>query len=237
MMRFLKPGNKHVVLHAHATAWGIYIYLIFFKFYRPFAHKRSFSVVGHSKPLTYLTVLILGSRSEVIITFLTSAAIFFKIKGQSERLHPTRYQAIQSRLNNSVLDVSGPIRNPRLPLMGFAPAYAALDNRKPPILLSSGKKSPDYLRLFYHRCRSGFPQKTYDFILILVQPFTAYAVEAIRAMKKDLPILAWWTAPAEAHLRLLGPFEHMWNSRPSVESFDGRTAMKAKFEVHNHNQS
>ncbi|KAJ4466121.1 hypothetical protein C8J55DRAFT_527457 [Lentinula edodes] len=146
MMRFLKPGNKHVVLHAHATAQrGTYIYLIFFKFYRPFAHKRSFSVVGHSKPLTYLAVLILESRFEVIITFSTGVAMLFKIKGHSERLHPTRYQAIQSPLN--VLDVSGPICNPRLPLMGFAPAYDALHNRERLILLPSGKKSPDYLRL------------------------------------------------------------------------------------------
>ncbi|KAH7870648.1 uncharacterized protein C8R40DRAFT_637073 [Lentinula edodes] len=122
MMRFLKPGNKHVVLHAHATAQQ-----------------------GHSKPLTYLAVLILESRFEVITTFSTSVAMLFKIKGQSERLHPTRYQAIQSRLN--VLDVSGPICNPRLPLMGFAPAYDALHNREPLILLPSGKKSPDYLRL------------------------------------------------------------------------------------------
>ncbi|KAJ3857556.1 hypothetical protein EV368DRAFT_77621 [Lentinula lateritia] len=105
--------------------------------------------------------------------------MFFRIKGQFERLNPTRYQAIQSRLNNSVLDISGLIRDPRLPLMGFAPAYY-YTIEGPLICVSSGKKIAGLLA----------PS------LAIIDPFTTHAVEAMQAMEKDLPILTWWTASA-----------------------------------------
>ncbi|KAJ3784842.1 hypothetical protein GGU10DRAFT_399990 [Lentinula aff. detonsa] len=182
--------SKHIVLHAHAIAWG------------------------HNKPLASLAVLIVESFPEVVVTFLTSASMLPRIMSELERLDPSHSQVIGSRLH--VLDISGAILDPRLPLAGFALAYAASSvcrRGKLSLVVPPVKQSPTYLLPLWESS---------------MQPFTAYAIEAIRVIAKDTPILAWWTAPAGALLRLLGPSSIGGMADTSIETLDGRAAMKAK---------
>ncbi|KAJ3743562.1 hypothetical protein DFH05DRAFT_1618923 [Lentinula detonsa] len=163
--------NKHIVLHAHAIAWG------------------------HNKPSASLAVLIVESCPEMVVTFLTSASMLPRIMSELERRDPSHLaQAIRTRLH--VLDISGAILDPRLPLAGFELADADLQKGK-----------------------AAF---------VVPPPFTVYAIEAIRVIAKGTPILAWWTAPARALLPLLGPSSIGGMANPSIETLDGRAAMKAK---------
>lgn len=147
---------------------------------------------------------------------------------------------------SSVIDISGPIVDPRLPLAEFSPAYLALQKSEAVNCLSTGKTI------------SGLPAPTLAIIdastclqhisaqcsLILIhyffQPFAYYAIEVIRAIAKDTLILAWWTAPAGALLRLFGPASVGGMADPSVETPEGRSVMKSKiftqekFEVRMH---
>ncbi|KAJ3734947.1 hypothetical protein DFJ43DRAFT_1166217 [Lentinula guzmanii] len=105
--------SKHIVLHAHAIAWG------------------------HNKLLASLAVLIVESCPEVVVTFLTSTSMLPRIMSELERLNSSHSQVIRSRLH--VLDISDAILDPRLPLAGFALAHAALQKGKAVTCRSSGK--------------------------------------------------------------------------------------------------
>ncbi|KAJ3985019.1 hypothetical protein F5890DRAFT_1553520 [Lentinula detonsa] len=171
--------SKHIVLHAHAIAWG------------------------HNKPSASLAVLIVESCPEVVVTFLTSASMLPRIMMSTLSLQITI---------DCVLDISGAILDPRLPLAGFELADAALQKGEAVTCRSSGKTI------------ANLPAPT----LGIIDPFTVYAIEAIRVIAKGTPILAWWTAPARALLPLLGPSSIGGMANPSIETLDGRAAMKAK---------
>ncbi|KAE9404995.1 UDP-Glycosyltransferase/glycogen phosphorylase [Gymnopus androsaceus JB14] len=98
-------------------------------------------------------------------------------------------------------------------LESFAPAFRALYSSNPITCLTTGKTI------------SGLPSPT----LAIIDPFAAYAFEAIRTVaEKSVPILAWWTSNAGALLRLLGPVHLGGVADPALETAEGRAATKQK---------
>lgn len=72
----------------------------------------------------------------------------------------------------------------------------------------------------YCSCRS---------LLKFLQPFTAYAYEAIWAVSgKSVPILAWWTGNAGSLLRVLGPPHLGGVVVPELETPEGRAETKKR---------
>ncbi|KIK61796.1 glycosyltransferase family 1 protein [Collybiopsis luxurians FD-317 M1] len=185
-MEAIPASQKHILVHAHAVAWG------------------------HHKPLVAFVSRLLESRPETIVTYFATEPLFAKIKNELGRLDPAKYGAIKPRLN--VIDISGPIPDPRIPPQGFAPAYAALYKSEAVTCLSTGETI------------SGLSPPT----LAIIDPFCFYAVEAVRGISNDIPLLSWWTAPVGALLRLLGPPSLGGIAEPSLETPEGRAALKAK---------
>ncbi|KIK61795.1 glycosyltransferase family 1 protein [Collybiopsis luxurians FD-317 M1] len=174
-----------------------------------FVHAHAFAW-GHHKPLVAFVSRILESRPEAIVTYFATTPVFSNIQNELARLGSAKYEIIKSRLN--VIDISGPITDIQAPPQGFVPGYVALYKSEAVTCLSTGETI------------SGLSPPT----LAIIDPFCLYAVETVREVSKEVPILSWWTAPAGAGLRLLGPQSLGGISDPSLETPEGRAAMKAK---------
>ncbi|KAE9403761.1 UDP-Glycosyltransferase/glycogen phosphorylase [Gymnopus androsaceus JB14] len=168
---------------------------------------------GHNKPLCALAIRILENRPEVVVTYLTGAPAYSKIIGELKHYSSAKHEAIQSRLN--IIDIAGPLEGPlvNLELDSFAPAFAALYSSGSLTCLTSGKTI------------HGYPAPT----LAIIDPFSAYAFEAIREIAgKNVSILAWFTSNAGSSLRLCGPAYLGGVADPALETPEGRAAMKRK---------
>ncbi|KAF9068876.1 hypothetical protein BDP27DRAFT_1326417 [Rhodocollybia butyracea] len=167
------------------------------------------SVWGHHKPLAALGVIITRSYPDVTITIITTGLIYPKFVDElKSKLSTEEYEQLSPRFN--VIDVAGPEVNPFVPLQEFAPAFIALCNSEPIVCKSSGK-------VF-----SGIPPPT----VALVDPFTPYAFECVRATK--VPVIAWVTAPCGPLLKIFGPASLGGMSDPILETEAGRAAARAR---------
>ncbi|KAK1219088.1 hypothetical protein PQX77_018209, partial [Marasmius sp. AFHP31] len=133
-------------------------------------------------------VLVAELRADVVTTFL-AGAMYPKILEELSKLPPTRYQKIEDRIN--VIDVPNPtpdfMNNP-----AFAGAFKILLQSGTLTCASSGKSI------------TGLPKPS----LAIIDPFAAYAFEAIRklAPPHELPIFAWMSA--SPLIREFGPESH-----------------------------
>ncbi|GAW03551.1 glycosyltransferase family 1 protein [Lentinula edodes] len=166
---------------------------------------------GHNKPLCAFVVRMLEEQPDVVITYLTASAVYSKIMDEFKRLEPARFAAIEPRLN--IMDIAGPDFDVMKPLLTFAPSLAAL--------CSSGSVTC----LTTKKVINGLPPPT----LAIIDPFAAYAFESIRPIAGDsIRILAWWTATAGSLYRILGPAHLGGVADPTLETVEGRAAMKKK---------
>ncbi|KAE9403747.1 UDP-Glycosyltransferase/glycogen phosphorylase [Gymnopus androsaceus JB14] len=168
---------------------------------------------GHNKPLCSLALRILEDRPDVVVTYLTGHASYSNIIGELKCYPSATFEAIESRLN--IIDLTGPLEGPpvMLQLESFAPAFAALYSSASVTCLSSAKTI------------HGLPIPS----LAIIDPFTAYAFEAIRAIGgKNVPILAWYTSNVGLFFRLLGPAHLDGVVDPALETPEGRATMKQK---------
>ncbi|KAJ3782241.1 hypothetical protein GGU10DRAFT_389982 [Lentinula aff. detonsa] len=180
-------NRKHVVVYAIPVAWG------------------------HNKPLCAFAVQILENQPEAIVTYFTTSNTYPKIIAEFKRLEPTRYAALEPRLN--IINIAGPVVDPFQPLDAFEPNFAALYSSSSVTCLSTD------------RTISGLPRPT----LAIIDPFAGYAFECIRRIAgRSVSILAWWTSNAGSLLRLFGPGHLGGVAEPSLETAEGRSAIKKK---------
>ncbi|KAF9073099.1 hypothetical protein BDP27DRAFT_1289599 [Rhodocollybia butyracea] len=168
---------------------------------------------GHNKPLCAFVTRILEAQPETVVTYLTGSHLYSKIIAELKRLPSDQYEALESRLN--VIDISEPTSDNDMmkPLDLFAPTFTALYTSASVTCNTSGKTI------------SGLSCPT----LAIIDPFTAYAYEAIRAVSgESVPILAWWTANAGSLLRVFGPPHLGGVVVPELETPEGRAETKKR---------
>ncbi|THU84357.1 UDP-Glycosyltransferase/glycogen phosphorylase [Dendrothele bispora CBS 962.96] len=142
------PTQKHILFHC-VPAWG------------------------HFKPFFPLAVQILRSRPNIVISIFCCADIYSKSLDELDKLPSGDREDIKARLH--VIDISGVIINPLMPILEFEPVFKAMYRGEPIKCLATGKEytlAPP--------------------TVAIIDPFAGYAIEAIHETTENkLPILIW----------------------------------------------
>ncbi|KAF5369031.1 hypothetical protein D9758_003110 [Tetrapyrgos nigripes] len=139
---------------------------------------------GHHKPILPFAMQILQSRPNVIISVLTGADVYAKMMAEVDKL-PDRLKE-GAKAGFHVIDICGRPLNPLVPCLEFEPTFKAIYNGETIKCLSSGK------------------EYTLPPVAVgIIDPFSGYAIEAIREISGNkTPYLSWVTGNAGCGLLL-----------------------------------
>ncbi|THU84356.1 UDP-Glycosyltransferase/glycogen phosphorylase [Dendrothele bispora CBS 962.96] len=153
------PSQKHILFHC-VLSWG------------------------HNKPIVPFVAQIFQSRSDVIVSVLTSALTYPKLLAELDKLPPEVQADAKARFH--IIDIAGTDVQPLVPLRAFEPVFKAMYGGDSVKCLSTGKTFT-------------LPAPN----IAIIDPFAGYAIEAIRETTKNkMPIFMWATFTAGSVLTM-----------------------------------